>query len=72
MANSVYGYEATLELIYAISEHIELSAGYRYFYLYAENGTDTVYFADGTAAESTLDWVTVTRHGAYAELLFRF
>jgi hypothetical protein len=34
--------------------------------------TDTVYFADGSAADSTLDWATVTRHGAYAELMFRF
>ena len=71
-SNKGYGYEASLELIYAISENTELSAGYRYFYLYAKNGTDWVYFADGSVAESTLDWVMVTRHGAYAELLFRF
>jgi hypothetical protein len=49
-----------------------LSAGYRYLQLYAENGTDTVYFADGTEASSKLDWVTVTRQGAYAEALLKF
>jgi opacity protein-like surface antigen len=67
-----YGYEATLGLGYAISENVELSAGYRLMYLYASDGTDTVYFADGSAVQSNLDWVTVTRHGAYADLLFKF
>jgi len=67
-----YGYEASLGLAYELSENVELSGGYRYFYLYAGNGTDTVYFADGSAPQSTLDWVIVTRHGAYAELLLRF
>ena len=71
-SNKGYGYEASLGLAYELSENWELSAGYRYLYLYAGNGTDTVYFADGTAVQSTLDWVTVTRHGAYAELLFKF
>lgn len=67
-----YGYEASLGLAYELSKNAKLSAGYRYMYLYAGNGTDTVYFADGSAVPSTLDWVTVTRHGAYAELLFKF
>jgi hypothetical protein len=67
-----YGYDAALELVYALSEHVELSAGYRYFYLYARNGTDTTYFADGTAYVDRLDWVTVTRQGAYAQALFKF
>ena len=67
-----YGYEISLGLGYDIWENVELSAGYRYMYLYAGNGTDTVYFADGSTVESTLDWVTVSRHGAYAELFFRF
>ncbi len=67
-----YGYDAALELVYALSEHVELSAGYRYFYLYARNGTDTTYFADGTSYVDRLDWVTVTRQGAYAQVLFKF
>ena len=67
-----YGCEASLGLAYELSDNAKLSAGYRYMYLYADNGTDTVYFADGTSASSTLDWVTVTRHGAYAELLLNF
>jgi opacity protein-like surface antigen len=67
-----YGYEATLGLSYEPTENFLLSAGYRYFYLYANNGTDTVYFANGTTSDSTLDWVTVTRHGAYAEVMFKF
>ena len=67
-----HGYEATLGLRYHASEVIELSAGYRYFYLYASNGIDTVYFADGSSAQSNLDWATVTRHGMYAELMYRF
>jgi opacity protein-like surface antigen len=71
-SNKGYGYEASLGFAYELSENMELLAGYRYMYLYAGNGTDTVYFANGDAISSTLDWVTVTRHGAYAELLFRF
>jgi opacity protein-like surface antigen len=71
-SNKGYGYEASLGLAYELSENWELSAGYRYMYLYAGNGTDTLYFADGAAVQSTLDWVTVTRHGAYAQLLFKF
>jgi opacity protein-like surface antigen len=67
-----YGYDASLGLIYEVSENLELSAGYRYFYLYAENGTDTTYFANGAVYEDSLDWVTVTRQGAYAELLLKF
>jgi len=71
-SNKGYGYEASLGLIYAFSANMELQAGYRYMYLYAGNGTDTIYFANGSTEESTLDWVTVTRQGAYAELLFKF
>jgi opacity protein-like surface antigen len=71
-SNKGYGYEASLGLIYVLSENVELQGGYRYMYLYASKGTDTIYFADGATVESTLDWVTVTRHGAYAELLFKF
>ena len=67
-----YGYDASLGLVYELSEKVKLSAGYRYMYLYAGNGTDTVYFADGSAIPTTLDWATVTRQGVYAELLFKF
>ena len=71
-SNKGYGYEASLGLIYEFTENMELLAGYRYMYLYAGNGTDTIYFANGATVQSTLDWVTVTRHGPYAELLFKF
>jgi opacity protein-like surface antigen len=67
-----YGYEASLGLGYEFSENLELLAGYRYFFLYARGGIDTTYFADGSEYTSDLDWVTVTRQGAYAELLFKF
>lgn len=67
-----YGYEASLGLAYDLSEQVKLSAGYRYLYLYAGNGTDTIFFADGSAVSTTLDWVTVTRQGAYAAMVFKF
>ncbi len=67
-----YGYDAELGLVFALSEHGEFSAGYRYFYLYARNGTDTTYFADGSVYSDRLDWVTVTRQGAFAQVLFKF
>lgn len=71
-SSSGYGYEASLELGYALSENASLRAGYRALFLYAENGTDTTYFADGAVLTSTLDWVTITRQGGFAEVLFRF
>lgn len=67
-----YGYEAALSLLWKVSENTDLSAGYRYFFLYAKNGTDTTYFADGSAYQDSLDWVTVTRQGLYAEMSFKF
>lgn len=67
-----HGFDGSLELSYAIAENAELSAGYRYFYLRAEDGTDRVYFADGSVSAATLDWVTVTRQGVYAEVVFKF
>lgn len=67
-----YGYEASLGLAYELSENAALSAGYQYMYLYAGNGINTVFFADGFAASSILDWAKITRHGAYATMLFRF
>lgn len=67
-----YGYEASLGLTYDLTETVALSTGYRYFYLYAGNGTYTTYFADGTLGRSKLDWVTVVRQGAYGGLLFKF
>lgn len=71
-STSGYGYEASIGLNYAFFEQSALSIGYRYLSLYAHNGTDTTYFADGSAAVDRLDWVTVARHGAYAEMLIRF
>jgi hypothetical protein len=71
-STSGHGYEALLGLTYAIQEQVELTAGYRYFYLTADDGTDTTYFADGSSATTNLDWATVTRQGASLELLFKF
>jgi hypothetical protein len=59
-------------LAYDISDNFELSAGYRYLHLYSTGGTDTTFFADGSSAVSNLDWVTVTRQGAYAGALYKF
>jgi hypothetical protein len=71
-STSGYGYDASLGLIYEVSENFELSAGYRYFYLFAKDGTDTTYFANGSSFQDSLDWVTVTRQGAYAEMVVKF
>lgn len=71
-STSGYGYEASLGLTYGITKQLELTAGYRYLYLYAKDGTDTTYFADGSVATANLDWVTVTRQGAYFEAVVKF
>ncbi len=67
-----YGYDVSVGLAYAVLENLELSAGYRIFYLRATNGTDTTFFADGTSDVSNLDWATVTRQGVYAGVLYKF
>jgi len=71
-STSGYGLDALLGLTYAIGERLDLTAGYRYFYLYDKDGTDTTYFANGTTATSNLDWATITRQGAMIEVLFKF
>jgi hypothetical protein len=71
-ASAAYGYDASLGLTYLISENLELTVGYRYFYLYARNGTDTTYFSDGSEYQDRLDWVTVTRQGTYAAAVLKF
>jgi opacity protein-like surface antigen len=71
-ASSGYGYEAALGLAYDLSDKINLSAGYRYLHFYSSDGTDTTFFADGSTAASNLEWVSVTRQGAYAGMLVRF
>ncbi|HEY6010671.1 MAG TPA: hypothetical protein VIX18_04295, partial [Nitrospirota bacterium] len=42
-SNKGYGLDASLEVIFTAAENVELSAGYRHFYLYAKDGTDRVY-----------------------------
>lgn len=71
-ASSGYGYEAALGLAYDLTDNFSLSAGYRYLYLYSSDGTDTTFFADGSSGTSILDWVAVTRQGAYAGAFYRF
>jgi len=67
-----YGVEAKLGLTFLITKKATFGAGYRYLQLKAKNGTDTTYFYNGTTGTADLDWAEVTRHGAYAQFLFRF
>lgn len=66
------GYEASIELKYQVGNTTQLTAGYRYLYLKAENGTDITYFNDGTVGVANLDFVEVTRQGVYLGLMLRF
>ena len=67
-----YGYEAKLGLTYLITKKVQFGAGYRYLQLKAQDGAYTTYFENGSTGTSDLDWAKVTRHGAYAQFLFRF
>ncbi|MEK6699064.1 MAG: hypothetical protein AABZ10_08470 [Nitrospirota bacterium] len=67
-----FGYEASLGFAYHFTDTAEFTAGYRYLYLKAKDGTDKVFFADGTVGIANFDWVEVTRQGAYAGFLFKF
>lgn len=71
-ATTGFGYESALGLRYLITDTTELSAGYRYFHLKAENGTDTTYFSGAYGGVANLDFAEVTRQGMYIGLLFRF
>ncbi len=71
-ATTGFGYEAVFEIEFPLTDTAELSAGYRYFHLKAENGTDTTYFSGVYGGAANLDFAEVTRQGAYAGLLFRF
>lgn len=67
-----YGFEAKLGLTFLITKRVTFGAGYRYLHLMAKDGTYTVYPYNGPKATADLDWAKVTRHGAYAQFLFRF
>jgi len=71
-ATSGFGYETTLGIKCLFTDTAEFTAGYRYFYLKAANGTDVTFFSGVPAGTANLDWVEVTRQGAYAGFLFRF
>ena len=59
-------------LIYQPISHLSLKAGYQLFSFEAHNGTDTVFFSDGTEAETDLDKVTSIRHGPYLSISGQF
>jgi opacity protein-like surface antigen len=70
-ASSGYGYEAALGLAYDLSDKINLSAGYLYLRFYSSDGTDTIFFADGSTAPSNLDWVSVDAAGGLCSHAFQ-
>ncbi len=57
------GYEATVGVAYRAGSNAVLTLGYRWLSLKVKNGTDVVYFADGTRGESSLDAVESSRRG---------
>lgn len=71
-ATTGFGYEAVFGIEFPLTDTVELSAGYRYFHIKAENGTDTTYFSGVYGGVADLDFAEVTRQGAYGGLLFRF
>ena len=73
-ASTAYGYDASLGLTYLVTENLELTAGYRYFYLVCAewNGHDILFPVEQGKYQDRLDWVTVTRHGAYAAAVLKF
>lgn len=71
-ADSGYGFDATVDMHYRLHERTSLRLGYRYLHLKAENGTDKVYFSDGSIGIADLDWAKVTRQGAFAGIEIKF
>jgi len=68
-ANSGYGFEGKAAVKARIMENVYVDLGYWFMSLKAVNGTDTIYFADGTSDTTKLKSVKSQRQGFFAGLM---
>ena len=66
------GIDASLALNYSPHKLVEITLGYRYLSLEAEDGTDTTYGSDSSTETTDLDEVKVKRQGPFVSLSVRF
>ena len=71
-ADDGLGVETFINVTFLISRWASISTGYRYFYLAAEDGVDTTYYASGDVGKATLDRVEAERKGPYVRLDVKF
>jgi len=71
-ANGGYGVEAEASLAYRIREGVEVEAGYRYWFIKSEKGTDTTFFTGGTISTTKLNEAVNERHGAFLDINYTF
>ncbi len=66
------GAELKTSIVYDVTQNLFLEIGYWWISLRVRNGTDRIFFADGTEGKTHLDWARSYRHGAFAGLSGRF
>ena len=71
-ADGGQGVEAEASLGYRIGETLEIEAGYRYWYIKSEEGTDIVFFSNGFIGITRLNEVVSERQGAFLTLTLLF
>ncbi len=71
-ASSGTGAELKASLVYDFTPRFHGEIGYWWFRMRAKNGSDTIFFADGSLGVSQLDEVKTERHGFFIGLGGRF
>ncbi|MDH3975154.1 MAG: hypothetical protein OEV42_12810 [Deltaproteobacteria bacterium] len=71
-ADDGLGLEAFINVRFLMSRRASITAGYRHFYLEAQYGTSTTYYADGSKGKASLDIVESERQGPYVRLEVKF
>jgi hypothetical protein len=62
-ADAGYGADIQLGLVYQCTQRLFVEVGYSFLALRADDGVDTIFFADGGEVDTKLDWARTTRHG---------
>lgn len=71
-ADEGYGYDAHFAIGYHFNPRMKVFIGYRIFYMKATDGTNEIFFSDGTRGVALLDDVEVKRRGGYLAFDMRF
>ena len=71
-ADGGYGVEIDASLGYRIKEKFEIEAGYRYWFIKSDEGTDTTFLSSGAIGITQFNEAVSERHGAFLDLTYRY